>query len=99
MDFTTQIKMMQAIRGLNDSQTAELFGTTRQNYSRKIKKELFLLMTFVRLQMFLDLIWKLSLPTEKAVRKFKNYKENLLEVSVEQAEKVGYEPCKICIGE
>ena len=49
--------------------------------------------------MFLDLIWKLSLPTEKAVRKFKNYKENLLEVSVEQAEKVGHEPCKICIGE
>ena len=37
MDFTTQIKMMQAARSLNDSQTAELFGTTRQNYSRKIK--------------------------------------------------------------
>lgn len=41
MDFTTQIKMMQAIRGLNDSQTAELFGTTRQNYSRKIKNRTF----------------------------------------------------------
>ena len=31
MDFTTQIKMMQAARSLNDSQTAELFGTTRNN--------------------------------------------------------------------
>ena len=41
MDFTTQIKMMQAIRGLNDSQTAELFETTRQNYSRKIKNRTF----------------------------------------------------------
>ena len=41
MDFTTQIKMMQAIRGLNDSQAAELFGTTRQNYSRKIKNRTF----------------------------------------------------------
>lgn len=41
MDFTTQIKMMQAVRNLNDSQTAELFGTTRQNYSRKIKNRTF----------------------------------------------------------
>ena len=41
MDFTTQIKMMQAARSLNDSQTAELFGTTRQNYSRKIKNTTF----------------------------------------------------------
>lgn len=41
MDFTTQIKMMQAARNLNDSQTAELFGTTRQNYSRKIKNRTF----------------------------------------------------------
>lgn len=41
MDFTTQIKMMQAARSLNDSQTAELFGTTRQNYSRKIKNRTF----------------------------------------------------------
>ena len=41
MDFTTQIKMMQAIRGLNDSQTAELFETTRENYSRKIKNRTF----------------------------------------------------------
>ena len=49
--------------------------------------------------MFLDLIWKLFLPTEKAARKFKNYKENLLEVSGEQDEKAGYESCKICIGE
>lgn len=41
MDFTTQIKMMQAARSLNDSQAAELFGTTRQNYSRKIKNRTF----------------------------------------------------------
>ena len=41
VDFTTQIKMIQESRNLNDSQTAELFGTTRQNYSRKIKNRTF----------------------------------------------------------
>ena len=65
----------------------------------RLKIEPFPSTTSRKLPTFLDLIWKSSLPTEKAVRKFKNYKENLLEVSVEQAEKVGYEPCKICIGE
>ena len=41
MDFITQIKIMQAIRNLNDSQVASLFGMSRQNYSRKLKNKTF----------------------------------------------------------
>ena len=41
MDFITQIKIMQAIRSLKDSQVASLYGMTRQNYSRKMKNETF----------------------------------------------------------
>lgn len=41
MDFITQIRIMQAIRNLNDSQVAELFGMSRQNYSRKVKNKTF----------------------------------------------------------
>ena len=41
MDFITQIKIMQAVRNLNDSQVATLFGMSRQNYSRKLKNKTF----------------------------------------------------------
>ncbi len=41
MDFITQIKMMEAVRGLNDTQTSELLNTTRQSYSRKLKNRTF----------------------------------------------------------
>lgn len=41
MNIVTHIKMMQAARNLNDSQTAALIGTTKQNYSRKLKNQTF----------------------------------------------------------
>lgn len=41
MNISNQIRMMQAAKGLNDSQTAEKLGLQRQNYSRKLKNQTF----------------------------------------------------------
>lgn len=39
MDIITKIRMMQAIRNVNETETAELIGTSRQNFSKKIKRD------------------------------------------------------------
>lgn len=41
MNISNQIRMLQASRGLNDSQTAEKIGILKQNYSRKLKNQTF----------------------------------------------------------
>lgn len=41
MDISKKIRVLQAMRGLNDSQTAEKLGIHKQNYSRKLKNQTF----------------------------------------------------------
>lgn len=41
MNISNQIRMLQAAKGLNDSQTAEKLGLQKQNYSRKLKNQTF----------------------------------------------------------
>lgn len=41
MNISNQIRMLQAAKGFNDSQTAEKLGIQKQNYSRKLKNQTF----------------------------------------------------------
>lgn len=41
MDFIVQIRLMQAIRNLNDTKTAEKFSITKQTFSKKLKNRTF----------------------------------------------------------
>lgn len=41
MDISSQIKIMQAIRGVNNTQTANLLDTTKQNFTNKCSRNNF----------------------------------------------------------
>lgn len=41
MDYITQIKMLQVLKGVNSTQTAERMNISKQNFSKKIKNRTF----------------------------------------------------------
>lgn len=68
-NISNQIRMLQAARGLNDSQTADMLGIMKQNYSRKLKNKTFSVSDLEKISNTLDFDVEITFTDRKSGKK------------------------------